>query len=109
MGGLVMFGESINRTQWIMAWLCCSQVFVFADLHFVATAQQRVSHGIPADPGCSHWLVPIQLRSGCFCWDVPLLLLSCVCYPDSTDTYLDKADWICSQELFLNKPISLAS
>ena len=56
MGGHVVFGGSLNRTQWtVMHALQCfvslASLLIFASLR---KAQQRTSPGVPAGPGACH-------------------------------------------------------
>jgi hypothetical protein len=82
-------------------------------------AWQRTSPGVPADPGCSCWLMQTQWRPGCFCWVTPLVVavltllnwaadvtVKCLRVDQAADAgfyelscwFPDKNDWICSKE-----------
>lgn len=80
--GLVKFGESISWSQQIVGaqlhcWLGNTSLVSVSLLIFtlLREARQRASPGFLSGSGCSHWLMPIPLRSCCCCCIVPPLLL----------------------------------
>lgn len=79
-GGHVLFGENLKRTQWTVMVHLHSEtsnalstilIFAFAVFQFMREAWQRTSPAIPAGPDFE----PIQCMPGGFCWNMPLLLI----------------------------------
>jgi len=102
-GGHVIFGEGINRTQQTVRGTCIAS---FAMLHrsrvftSLREAQQSTSPGIPLTGANSAeaWLFLLYCAMLLHVW-----------YPNTTDLdcwYPDNGDWNCPKELLLNRPTS---
>ena len=84
------------KTQWLdtcmasLTMICWSRVFTT-----LREGWQRTCHDALVGSGHSCWLELICQRPSCFCWIMPLLLIS-VCYPDPNELdslYYDSRDW----------------